>query len=195
MLNIYTDKLLQISTEGLYSSYEGKDFNDELNKILKRKNGFYAFEAALHFFSSDEIMQISNLMKEVYRYKNTENCIFFAEDIFGNLFCYNNYRNKIFLLDLENGSIEECGSSFKEWSKNILEDYNYLTGYSIAHDWQKRNGSLREKERLFPKTPFVLGGEYSVSNLDKIEQLEGIKNKFNLYNQIKDIKDGEKVIY
>ena len=191
--NIY--KLLKISSIGYQESYTGKNFNEELNNILKKKNGFYTFESALHFFSNNEIENITSLIKNRYQYDSIENCLFFAEDIFGNLFCYDNVLNIIFLLDLESGQKEELGSSFEEWAKKILEDYDYLTGYSIAHEWQVKNGSLNKNIRLFPEIPFILGGEYNINNLKEIEQMNGIKKKFELYKQIKDMHDGEKVVF
>ena len=190
------DKLLSISsnTYEIKNKLGDKDFDEQLSYILKNKNGFYVFESALHFFSDNEIKTITNSMKKHYNYENIENCIFFAEDIFGNLFCYNNYLKTIFLLDLESGNMEECGSSFEDWSKNILEDYDYLTGYNLAHDWQIKNGSLGKGVRLMPKIPFVLGGEYNINNLQEVQQIEGIRKRFNLYKQIKDLDDGAKII-
>ena len=47
----------------------------------------------------------------------------------------------------------------------ILNDYNYLTGYEIGHEWQKKFRKLQLSERLNGKIPFVLGGSYSIENL------------------------------
>lgn len=192
--NIYTNKLLEISSESMLPKYDSKNFDEELNKILEAKNGFYAFESALHFFSDQEIKLISRLMKNKYPYDGAENCLFFANDVFGNLYCFNADKRSIYLLDLESGSMDKFGSTFEDWSENILNDYDYMTGYTIAHDWQKRNGSLKSHERLFPKMPFVFGGEYSTDNLVLKNELEVIDSKYNIYKQIKNIVDGELIV-
>ena len=192
--NIYTNKLLKISSESMLPKYNGENFDEELNRILEVKNGFYAFESALHFFSDKEIKLFSKLMKEKYQYDGAENCLFFAEDVFGNLYCLDADQHMIYLLDLESGAREKFGASIEDWSENILNDYDYMTGYTVAHDWQERNGSLKNNERLFPKIPFVFGGEYNTDNLIAKNQFEVIDNKFNIYKQIKNIDDGELII-
>lgn len=44
-----------------------------------------------------------------------------------------------------------------------------------------------------PKTPFFLGGEYSVSNLFAGDPLEGMRFKADLAMQTRDLSDGSKV--
>ena len=79
---------------------------------------------------------------------------FFAEDIFGNQFCIS--KGGICFFDAETGNTDAIADNFSEWSELIFRKYNYWTGYSIAHDWQEENGSLKADSRLIPKLPFIL---------------------------------------
>jgi hypothetical protein len=161
-----------------------------VSALTQKRNGFYVFENALHVFSMSERETINRVIDEVDGYKK-ENCKYFAEDIFGNLFCEQN--EKIYLLDLESGIYEHIANSTEEWAQRILEDHNYLTGYPLAKLWQEKVRKLENGERLVPKIFFVLGGDYSVENLYALNGIRALQLRIDLYNQIKDIQDGEKV--
>lgn len=49
---------------------------------------------------------------------------------------------------IETGQIEIIGETLEDWAKEILTNYNYRTGYSLAHQWQVKNGKLADKKRL-----------------------------------------------
>lgn len=180
-------KLLNISSEAL-----SDDLNiyKELDEFLLIKNGFYAFEGAFHLFSSKEIEYINNFLAEKTIYK-TRGRLYFAEDLFGNLFYLED--NNILFLNLETNESEFIAYGVQQWAEALLKDYNYLTGYSLAHSWQTINREVLTHERLKPKKSFIFGGEYSVINLMIVERLENLKFHSDLVKQIQNIKDGEKV--
>jgi hypothetical protein len=184
-------KLLEISSDSI--NRKSKIFNiNTINimALLKNKNGFYTFKSALHIFSIEEQEVINNIVKKSNLYK--AECFYFAEDIFGNLFCIKN--NKFYLMDLESGSYEYIADNLDGWAKEILNDYNYLTGYPLADEWQKINQPLKNNERLVPKKSFLLGGEYEINNLYTMDRIEALSLRFDIFNQLKDISDGDSII-
>ena len=170
----------------------------ELKELLNNKNGFFCFESSLRVFSTNETKFSHNLSEwnDLSLWKNeyaglADACLFFAEDIFGGQFCIRN--NSIYAFDPETGELEEMSHSFEEWANEILSDYNVWTGYPLAHEWQKKHGSLPHNQRLMPKTPFVCGGQFELDNLFSINSVSSMKSRANLARQIIDMPDGAKI--
>jgi hypothetical protein len=101
--------------------------------------------------------------------------------------------HRIHSFDPETGEIEEIANNFDEWAKSILKDYNFWTGFSLAHEWQVIHGSIPEGDRLLPKIPFILGGGFSVENLYQLNAVEGMRVRGDLSRQIKNLEDGTKI--
>ncbi|MCT8342872.1 MULTISPECIES: hypothetical protein [Photorhabdus] len=74
-----------------------------------------------------------------------------------------------------------------------MEDYEVLTGYYLAHSWQKINGPIQSGYRLIPKVPFVAGGEYKLENLYLARSFEAMRIRANFALQIRNISDGESI--
>ncbi len=170
----------------------------ELNEILNTKNGFYAFESALRIFSTVETEYSHDIStwnsQGLWRNEYPDlinDCLFFAEDIFGGQFCIKN--NLIYTFDPETGELEEIANSLEKWADRVLSDYNVLTGYPLAHQWQKKYGVLAHTNRLMPKIPFICGGEYEVDNLLSIDAISGMKSRGNLAKQIAYLPDGANI--
>ncbi len=198
-------KLCSISSEPLSATLppENTDIckvgliNKEIVNLLRIKNGFYAFEYSLHVFpfTDEKLMSIQrwnsfDLWRNEYQ-ELAENMLFFAEDAFGNQFCVHNQQ--ICAFDAETGQTKIIASSLEKWAEVILSDYNLLTGYPLMHEWQAFNGPIPQTHRLVPKTPFVLGGEYSIKNLCSINSVIGMKSRGNLARQIKNCPDGTQI--
>jgi hypothetical protein len=166
-----------------------------LKEILREKSGFFCFEQALRFFSSATSeaswgiheWNAQDLWKCEY-FGLAESVFCFAEDIFGNQFCLNG--NNIGMFNAETGDIEEISGTVEEFCERILEDYNSMTGYRFAHEWQELHGRLPLRQRLLPKKPFVTGGAYDLSNMIAIDSVRLMKNLGNLAHQIHDLPDG-----
>lgn len=167
----------------------------ELGYLLTLKNGFYAFESALNVYSGTQDDLHTNLFSAntddsfLKQYDITVPVVFFAEDLFLNLFGI--VELGVFKLDLETGEFELHSSNLDGWAEKILGNYNYETGWSLASEWQAQHGAIGNGYRLLPKRPFVMGGDYKVDNLVKVKRETGLKNYIALYNQIKFIEDGE----
>jgi hypothetical protein len=169
-----------------------------LHELLSKKNGFFCFEQALRVFPS-ETTEISLGFRDwnfldlwKYEYKGLVNEAFcFAEDIFGGQFCFS--RNAIGLLDPETGEIKHFADNLEEWAAKVLSDYDFVAGFTFAHEWQKLNGRLPGRYRLLPKQPFVLNGKYEIDNFESIDAVRLMRSYGNLAHQIHDLPDGTKV--
>ena len=176
---------------------------EELYELLEYKNGFYAFESALHVFSSikqnvdiDNVIDIAtwnrdNLWRKEYG-SLASKYLFFAEDIFGYQFCIR--ENHVYIFDPEIGDGEKISSTLNEWANYILQDYEALTGFPIAHEWQKQHGKIADGKRLLPKTPFVGGGNFDLENLYEGDAIEGMRARASLARQIHNLPDGTKIV-
>ena len=201
------DKLLSSASSALNAdeptlSSELKNLAGSLSEgllnMLRKRNGFYALESALHVFPATSNPQVLGLDSwnddSLWRgeYRGMANgCLFFAEDVFGGQFCIK--ANKIYTFDPETGELEHLADDFDGWAKEIINDYEVLTGYPLAHQWQKKNGQLPSNKRLLPKVPFVAGGEFTLDNLYLHDAIEGMKFRADIANQIKDLPDGAQI--
>src|SRR6185436_12027820 len=135
------------------------DLRKELIALLCEKNGFYAFESALHVFHTQSTQSEANLenwnARNLWRYEYddmTEGMFFFAEDVFGNQFCMS--RGAIHLFDAETGLVDRFADTLEDWAERVLNDFELATGYPLAREWQMKNGALPAGKRLMPKIPF-----------------------------------------
>jgi hypothetical protein len=170
----------------------------ELYSLLSHRNGFYAFESALHVFPSGQADGVVDLTawnaEATWRIEYgdlAKGCLFFAEDAFGFQFCL--ARDEVCSFDPETGRIEPMARSLEEWSAKLLVDFRVLTGQPLAHEWQVAHGPLAAGMRLAPRTPFVLGGDFVVENLHAANQVELMRFRGHLASQIKDLPDGAQV--
>jgi hypothetical protein len=172
--------------------------SDELAQVLEERNGFYAFESALHVFPVGaterqpglEGWNSRSLWRDAYG-DLAEGCFFFAEDVFGGQFCFRD--DAVFAFDPETGAQELMASTLEEWAEALLADYDVLTGFPLAHEWQVEHGLLEQGARLVPLTLFVLGGEFSVENLRVMGAAEGMRARGPLAVQLRYVPDGVRV--
>jgi hypothetical protein len=204
--NSATKKLLAISAEieqnrlplSINVSNNLGLLKEEFENILDIKNGFIAFESALHFFHSgdnkdyidintwnDPSLWIDQYSKEAHNY------VFFAQDLFGSQFTV--YNNAIYIFEPETGKIEHMADSFELWSQKILDDYEFFTGHPLANEWQVQNGPIKKNMRLVPKIPFVCNGAYEITNFFESNAVESMRFRAAFSKQIKDLPDGAKI--
>jgi hypothetical protein len=177
---------------------QSEALGEQLIELLKKKNGFYAFESALHVLPAGcrdsctdiEVWNNDSSWRKEYG-DRVQGYLFFAEDIFGVQFAIYNRGVKKF--DPETGEFEDFATDLEEWATKILEDYNYETGYQFAHDWQLQNGPLPAGKRLLPKIPFVLGGAYEIEFLYAADALNGMMFRADICRQIRDLPDGAQI--
>lgn len=173
--------------------------SDLFSSLLAKRNGFYSFFSALYVYPSDSAVSEGSLewwnsdagWKEGYD-DELNDFTAFACDIFGGQFLLRG--SSVFYFDPETSANEFMSNGIEDWARAVLEDSEYVTGYPLAKEWQERNGPLSQGCRLVPKTPFVLGGDFSVENLREMKMSESMKVRSRLANKIKNIPDGEKIL-
>jgi hypothetical protein len=172
-----------------FSSYGG--LGNELLAMLKLKNGFFAFESSLQIFPAAHFVQEMTLSRWnshglwKFEYEGiADGKLFFAQEAF---------QDQVWFFDAETGHLEFSADSMNGWAEKILTDYEMQTGHPLMRDWQKTNGRMEPGHRLMPKIPFVLGGEYALSNLYSLNAISAMKSRGNLAKQIKDLPDGAKI--
>lgn len=172
----------------------------ELQELLSRRNGFYAFEGALHFLPSCNLTSAPEIPIQAWNefslwrswYQDlTADLLFFAEDIFGSQFAISN--TQIVSFDPESAEILPLTATFGEFVHLLMHDGDNLTGFPIAHSWQVANGAIARGSRLIPKVPFVLGGNFEHSNLFSMNAVKGMRYRGEIWQQIKNLPDGAQV--
>lgn len=202
-----TTKLLELSSPAFSPGGTGIDLEacmqlggvpKELASILGEKNGFHAFESALHVFPFNDAPSSFGLdtwnSGSGWRVEYGElasGCLFFAEDVFGGQFCLKNGR--VWQFDPETGGLTLLAESLEEWAAAVLGDFAFLTGHPVAREWQLLHGPLPAKMRLVPKVPFVLGGPFALSNLSLMDSERGMRVRGNLARRINGLPDGQKM--
>ncbi len=120
-----------------------------------------------------------------------DDIMFFAEDVFGDQFGISN--DSVVLFRSETGEIESVAASLEEWASQVLVDFENLTGYWIAHEWQLAHGPIGRGMRLTGKKPFVLGGSYDLANLYVADSVSVMRLRGDIYRQIRHLHDGAHV--
>jgi hypothetical protein len=166
---------------------------------LRERNGFYAFESALHVFPSGSATELTlewwngdALWRDAYG-DLADGLLFFAEDIFGGQFTLSDRGVGAF--DPETGEVSIIGKDIQSWAAAILREPETLTGYPLAQRWQRLHGPVAPGRRLAPKVPFVAGGPFEVDNLASIDSVESLRFHAHLATQIRDLPDGSKISF
>lgn len=171
----------------------------ELGELLTLSNGFFAFESALHVLPSAPVPEGT---MSVQLWNDTDlwrvgygslahGLFFFAEDVFGAQFALG--ESGVVTFDPETGNVADMASTLEGWADRLLQDYEMLTGFPLAHAWQQRHGQLAATKRLLPKRPFVLGGEFTLENLYALDAVEGMRLRAELAAQIRTLPEGAPV--
>ena len=173
-------------------------FDSELSGILSVRNGFYAFESALHVFpanSTDEEIGLvdwnnENLWKSNYDGLASD-LICFGEDVFANQFAFRG--NEIVRFNPETAEKTVLSDTLDGWAGLILSDYEFMTGHRVAKEWQAKFGKIPSGKRLCPIKPFAFGGEFLISNLKLTDTLTFLLEMGNLARQISELPNGARV--
>jgi hypothetical protein len=170
---------------------------DDLQAFLASKNGFYAFESALHVFAAGPSDETSleewnspSLWRDQYGELDPK-CLFFAEDVFG--FQFAMCDDEIYSFDPETALLTPVAGNLEGWASVVLDDYDFCTGHSLAHAWQIKNGELPKGVRLHPKRQFVLGGKFELENLGPVNAVHGMCFRGYVAQKIKGLPEGTNV--
>lgn len=170
----------------------------QLRELLSARNGFAAFYSSLHVRRSGgsgdalDVLAWSRLPVWALVYPSAAGLLLFAEDVFGNQFGVAG-DGSVSLLEVETGDVEAFAGSLEEWAGTVLLDHRNVTGWPLAEEWQRANRPLRVGERLVPRQPFVLGGDYELSNLRALPEREMVDRYSRLASAIASAPDGERV--
>jgi hypothetical protein len=174
--------------------------SQELGDLLAARNGFFAFESALHLFPAGAPVAGHDLVgwnaPSLWRSEYgdmADALLFFGEDIFGGQFALRG--QEIVTFDPETGAVNPMAATLDEWAGLLLDDYETVTGFPLAHQWQADHGALQPGVRLLPKLPFVLGGKYTVDNLYELDAVKGMRVRADVARQLRDLPDGAAVSY
>jgi len=177
----------------------GSLLSDGLAVLLGKKNGFFAFESALLVLPTQGSGEIPGLAewndaagwRSAYPELRLE-VVFFALDVFAGQFGVLPDETVV-RLDPETGEVAPHSQSVADWAGRILNNYDFETGWSVAKDWQAKHKALRSGFRLLGKRPFVLGGDYEISNLVAVPCREAVAKLGALARQIRGQPDGTRI--
>jgi hypothetical protein len=196
------DELLKVASPAIGPETDCADeIPEALRPVLVRRNGFYAFESSLHFYpcgaSSSEVVTLQVWNRDDLWRSNyqglADHLYFFAEDVFGGQFAL--AHDGIVSFEPETGETQLIATDIDSWASKIMSNYSVLTGWPLASDWQRVNGALPHGKRLMPKRPFVLGGEYSLSNVYALDAVTSMRLRGDIAIQIREHPDGTVVSY
>jgi hypothetical protein len=167
-----------------------------LEPMLSLKNGFYAFESALHVFPVAGTGLPGRSLQEWndphlwinYYGELIPGAVFFAEDIFGGQFAVT--CEGIHSFNPETAKMVKVADTVEGWCSHILGRYNLTTGYSIAHAWQAENGKIPVGCRLVPRVPFCCGGDFSKENMVLVESVAAMRYWGEFSRRIAELPDG-----
>ncbi len=192
-------QLLKISTSP--SNNYTRDISNipsDLQAIYTHYNGFFAFESALEIFPISgnnhgypiDKWNEAGCWKHCYRQLAPDG-ICFAQDVFGFQFIYHDRQFSRF--NSETAQIDNMASCIDEWAQRIIDDFDFESGYSIAHAWQQKNGPIQPKARLAARIPFVLGGLFHIDNLFSIDSVLLMHDNARLAIEVSKLSDGSEV--
>ena len=203
MLGENTKRFLSISSPplGPTVALDPQEGLVEWAGVMSARNGFVAFESALlvrpaicdHPALSDvKAWNSPNCWLNAYEF-TLPKMLFFAEDVFGEQFAI--LGDSIVRFDPETGDHTWLATTFDDWAKLVCDHYNEETGFSLGREWQAEHGALALGERLLPRVPFVLGGEYTLSNLKKWNDRKGMRARGFLATKLQGVPDGAQVSF
>jgi len=171
--------------------------NDESYlEFIKHINGGYFFNKSLLIYGFGDVpkhasfIDMNLLINSLYN-SFVPTAQYWGCDFLGNQFAF--FENNICFFNIETGQFEILSRTFKEWLDVIYNDLDYYTGQSLVVAWEKKNKNLDLSERLCPKKPFVIGGEYVVDNLFSLNIESLIEYNCEIAHQIYNLPDGTKI--
>lgn len=164
----------------------------DYSEFIKNNGAGFYFDKSLHIYNHNDLFERNKIIKECYSWiNNIDNIICFAEDAFCNQFIF--FEDGIGLFFIESGEIDKISDCFKNWINEIINDTDYLTGWSLFEEFEKKNKKIDSQNRLTPKVPFVLGGKYEIDNLYVSDYKKIINFSSEIALKIKNLPDGKKL--
>jgi hypothetical protein len=180
------------------SKYKGLIADKEyFSFVIDSKNGGFFYGQSLHIYGYSQIhayhdMESINLLLQKEYGDITNGLVSFAQDLFGNQFCFDTAGNNIVFLDVETGGKDVIARDFSSWVDALQERLHYFTGINVLEEWVL-NDQLKFDQRLCPKVPFVMGGEFKVNNLYASSFPNSIRAYANIARQVYNLPEGTPV--
>lgn len=198
LLAIASPAICAAVTEPVQLPLSSSALGQELEAMIALRNGFYAFESALHLFPLEDCApeigmgrwNSPGLWRHEYK-ALLEGHFFFAEDVFGGQFSIRD--DQVWMVDPETGEASGISGSLEGWAQKLLEDHRVLTGWPLAHEWQMKHGPIPTGKRLMPGRLFVLGGEFEVANLAAVDAIQAMQLRGYIAAQLAGAPDKTKV--
>lgn len=170
-----------------------------LRQLLGVRNGFSAFQNALVVFPCNRVMDMPSIhewnnilgWRRWYAGLIDNDAMFFAQDLFGTQFAIT--QAEVVRMNPETGDAHLYSRSLEGWAQRLLDNVEEDTALPLANEWAESEGTLSRSERLLPKVPFVLGGEYEITNLTPVHCEQAMEYWGLMYQTIRDIPDGQSV--
>ncbi len=170
-----------------------RHLDSDYERLIAATNGGTACSGALHVYGwCDEPFHDVSRRNEHYAgvFRDRWNDLgAFAEDAFGNPFCF--APGKVVLFDLESASSEPVADSFAAWAQRILDsdDRDWLTGEPLRVELESTR-KIEWGQILTPIKPFVIGGAFEVANLRAMDWRESIAFRGHIARELADLPDG-----
>ena len=170
---------------------------DYFEFMVESENGGFFWQQSLHIYGYSQLQDfhdienVNLLLKKEYG-NIVGGLIAFAQGVFGNQFCFDVESRSIVFLDIETGARDVLTTSFLKWVDILHDRLEYFTGVNVLEQWLWDN-RLEFNQRLCPKVPFVMGGEFKVDNLYASGYPDSIKAYANIAKQVYNLPDGTSV--
>ncbi|HZX59363.1 MAG TPA: SMI1/KNR4 family protein [Mucilaginibacter sp.] len=162
-------------------------------EFIENNNGGFFYKNSIHIYSItltpyfNSFFRVNEVIKKEY-INILDNEIFFGQELFGNQFGFSS--NGIIFFNIETGERTIIGKTFSDWIDVIDSDIEYYSGINVMEAWVQLNGKLNNEQRLCPKIPFIVGGNYEIENLYSQPFPDYITSNANIANQIYGLPDG-----
>jgi hypothetical protein len=163
--------------------------------LLSLHNGLTAFDGGLRVFGIKpgklptlQEWNEPNGWRSAYKELVKDTLVFFAEDVFGNQFAFDD--GNVVYFDVENGRAAPFAKSFSEWLSIILEDPVDTLQLALYKSWRDEGELLEPSEHLCPIYPFIVKADPPLKELYRVKSIEDMMYKGNFAYQIKDVPDG-----
>lgn len=154
--------------------------------------GLFA-ERSLWVFSQEESQEIAAACDFASTAEKFElEALPFGSDVYGDLWA-SGLDGRVHRIWTETFEPIEEYASIAAWADTIVKESDPQLGWGMLSDWEGENGELPAGSRLAPKIPFVLGGQYAVSNLYSLAFTEILRFRRYFATQIEDLPDGARI--
>lgn len=166
----------------------------EYIEFIELTNGGLFYDFSLHLYSfcntlnEFDIFHVNNFIHKEYNFI-TDGLFSFGQDIFGNQFCFS--KNGIIFFNIETGDKDIIASNFTDWCIILADDLDFYTGRKFSSFLKSPN--YVKIERICPKVPFIIGGEYEINNFYLLQYPKYISVNANIARQIYNLPDGTEI--